>query len=535
MKARAFAAGLVVLLVALGASPLLAQTSDEVERREAELFGQPDEEPDKPEGSANPGEGGEGGEGESKGAEGGDDEESRREAELFGGDEPEPGEGGDASAREDAMFGGDEGGQGVEDRLFGGEGASPLTSESDIDARLSENYDPLDLGGRLFLRLDYASQEEGDPEKFALSSTNFLDLYLDARPNDRVRAYVSARLIYDPTVDEDTPGAFGGTRSEQSVALDKLWLKFDLDRVVYVTAGRQEVCRGAGRFWNPTDFLNPQRLDPLAIFDQRLGVDLLKLHLPIYEWDANLYGIAIISDANAPEKVGVAGCGEILLGDAEVTASAEWRKDAPLRLGGDVSFGFWLLDIRAEGAVRRGDRTPVFEGEFAPERLVFPEQSSRREDWLFQGVIGADMSIAVGDEDSIIIGGEYFYNQGGYADAELYPWLLFNGGFTPLYIGEHYAAVYATAIAPGDWDDTSFVLSTLGNLSDLSFISRFDYRFQALTYLSFNAYVAGHYGKVGEFHLGLELPPIPLVPELAEGLSVSPQFIDAGVSLIVGL
>ena len=46
-----------------------------------------------------------------------------------------------------------------------------------------------------------------------------------------------------------------------------MWLNFDIGRTVFVTAGRQRVKWGIGRFWNPTDFLQPARLDALAFFD----------------------------------------------------------------------------------------------------------------------------------------------------------------------------------------------------------------------------------------------------------------------------
>lgn len=515
---------LLPLLLVFGPAQASAQEAgDEEARREAELFGEPTDGAETPKEPAAPEGGEEGGESGS-----GDDEESRREAEMFGGGDDEGTEEGETRSS---------GGESREDALFGSEvgAGGGLTTEGDIDARLGESYDTLDIGGRLFLRLDYASLEEGDPEAFPLTSQNLLDLYLDGRPNDRVRTYLSGRLVYDPTVDEDAASLYGIPRKRQDVQLDQLWLRFDIERALYFTVGRQRVRWGAGRFWNPTDFLNPQRLDPLAVLDQRLGSDLIKVHLPLPEANANLYAVAVLSDANAPEKVGVAGRAEVVVGEGEVSASAEWRKDTPLRLGADASFGLWWLDLRAEAAVLRGDRTRYWEGEFAPDRFVFPTAVSKREDWLVQAVVGADMTIPVGDEDSVIVGAEYFYNPAGYANADLYPWLLFAGGFTPLYLGQHYAGTYVTLLAPGDWDDTSFVLSTLGNLSDLSFLSRFDVRVQSLTWMSVNLYLAAHYGRVGELHLGIEVPAIPVVPELAEGLSVPPQLLDAGVSLVVTL
>ena len=96
--------------------------------------------------------------------------------------------------------------------------------------------------------------------------------------------------------------------------------------------------------------------------------------------------------------------------------------------------------------------------------------------------------------DVLSIGGEYFYNSIGYADPSLYPGLLFNDRGTPMlnffYTGRHYAALFASLPAPYSWNYTTFTLSTIGNLSDQSFVSRFDYSVTLLTHLTFEAFVA---------------------------------------------
>ena len=70
--------------------------------------------------------------------------------------------------------------------------------------------------------------------------------------------------------------------------------------------GLQRIKWGSGRFWNPTDFLNQQRKDPLDFFDKRLGVAMLKLHLPLEAQGWNIYGIVDFEDVStmAKEMVG---------------------------------------------------------------------------------------------------------------------------------------------------------------------------------------------------------------------------------------
>ncbi len=189
-----------------------------------------------------------------------------REAEMFGAPPDD---------REAAMFGGDE-----------------TPAAPPVEQRLLEAHDKLAIGGTMYLRLEYALQDADDPETHPLRSPNLLDVYLDGRPTDRLRAYTQARLAHDFTT------------SETGVDLDQLWLKFDVERALFVTAGQQRVKWGVGRFWNPTDFLNRQRRDPLDVFDQRLGVPLLKLHLPIESLGWNLYAVGTFDDARGPRDVG---------------------------------------------------------------------------------------------------------------------------------------------------------------------------------------------------------------------------------------
>jgi hypothetical protein len=127
-----------------------------------------------------------------------------------------------------------------------------------------------------------------------------------------------------------------------------------------------------------------------------------------------------------------------------------------------------------------------------------------------QVVGGANWSRKYNDNDVFTVGGEYFYNSVGYRDASLYPGLLFNDACTPLlnffYTGRHYASLFASFPAPYSWNYSTFTLSTIGNLSDLSFVSRLDYSVTLLTHLTFEAFLAVHYGQVGEFRLSFDVP-----------------------------
>lgn len=421
-----------------------------------------------------------------------------------------------------------------------------LLGDADIDGRLGAVANRLDIGGLLYLRMHYGARTQGNPETFPVGSPNLLDVYLDARPSDRLRAFVRGRVTHtflDPVEPADDPMLFQQSGSE--VALDQLWIKFDVDRRLFVTAGRQPIRWGAGRFWNPTDFLNPQRLDPLAVFDERLGVSLLKLHLPIESDGWNFYAVADFENAARADEVGGALRVEKLIGLTEISATVAARKDRPLQLGADLSFPIWLFDFRVEAALLHDVRRPFWRGPVSldPKAPVLPTAQDRRDEWIPQVVVGAEIGIPYGDDDAVYVGAEYFHNGMGYEEPELYTWLLFTGDFTPLYLGRRYFGVYASAQGPGSWNDTTLIASLLGNLSDGSFLARFDWRVRLLTFLDLNTYAALHFGNEGEFHFGLDLPPVE-VPEdvaprlppglgeaLGRGISVSAPLLDLGVGI----
>src|SRR5262249_34315524 len=58
---------------------------------------------------------------------------------------------------------------------------------------------PLQIGGQLYLRAQTGAQEGQVPGLWSLSAPSLLDVYLDARPNPRVRAFVLMRIGYDAT------------------------------------------------------------------------------------------------------------------------------------------------------------------------------------------------------------------------------------------------------------------------------------------------------------------------------------------------
>jgi hypothetical protein len=457
---------------------------------------------------------------------------------------------------------------------------------------------PLQIGGQLYLRSQVSGQQGTDP--WTLSSPSLLDVYLDARPNPRVRGFIQGRMSFDPTaapgsgttgqVMNGSNGAFAGTsatgfsnfttsRGPTSI-LDQMWLRFDVQNRLFITAGKQHVRWGTGRFWQPTDYLHPIKRNPLDVFDARPGQTMLKLHVPWESRGWNFYAFAVTEDPNQAtnyvKQVAGGARAEIVLFDAEIGLDTLVKDGQKPRFGVDFSTGIWELDVYADVGIRYGEDFSVVQRiqdpsagvpcipdptRLIPAGATVNDLSAQYEVRPLSGIKtqavgGVNWSHKYNDNDMFTVGAEYFYNQPGYSDPSLYPGLLFNTSGTTMlnffYTGRHYGALFASFPAPYSWNLSTFTLSTLGNLSDDSFVSRVDYSYTLLTHITLEAFAGVHYGTAGgEFRLGFKIPDqyAPTMPPVSgvgannmqptmpvpcnfiPGFTRDPALIDLGIAL----
>jgi hypothetical protein len=103
-------------------------------------------------------------------------------------------------------------------------------------------------------------------------------------------------------------------------------------------------------------------------------------------------------------------------------------------------------------------------------------------------------------------------------------------------VAQHYGGLFLFLDRPGSWENSSFTLSTLGNFTDFSFVSRLDYRVRVLSHLFVEVYAAGHYGKKGgELRFALDLPASMLDGAPIPAISIPPPLFEAGFGLRVNL
>ncbi len=448
--------------------------------------------------------------------------------------------------------------------------------------------DPLKVGGQLYLRMQSTASQGQRFADFSLGSPSLADLYLDARPNDRVRGFVLGRMLYDPTLPASTTSSYtispvsasGSTSGSQSLSslfqqqtrdpkvyLDQLWLKFDIAHRVFVTAGKQHVRWGTARFWAPTDYLHLRPRNPLDIFDARTGTTMVKLHVPIEsrQWNFYAYGISERQDPT-PTLGSLAGAAraEFVVDTTELGLGIFGQKDRKPKYAFDLSTGIGDFDFYGELALRYLDdidRVRYDENAIAPPKPAFPDPTRpwvtpddasmayleqtvntlyptyRHHGIVPQAVGGVTYSRKYNDNDMFTVGAEYFYNGLGYHSPVVYPGLVLphtvslSDSANFFYLGRHYAALYITFPAPYSLDTHTFTLSTIGNLSDQSFITRLDYSLIVLTHVRFEAFVSGRYGnEEGEFRFGIRNLMVGTIP-----FSRPPAFMDLGVALRVAI
>lgn len=481
-------------------------------------------------------------------------QERPEEEDLFGSEEPAPSPAPASAGSRD------------EEALSGAPAANAFETQEAVD-------DPLKIGGRFYLRALTIGRSGFGPEASGLSTPTLIDGYFDARPSERIRGYVLGRLLYDAAVPAaqvnslalvsgDPPSARAA--SSPSVVLDQAWLRFDLDRKVFLTVGRQHVRWGTARFWNPTDFITPDRRNALSLIDARVGASLIKVHVPWEERNWNFYALALFDNAGPAGvlgRVGAASRAEVVLGNTELGAEAVFQFGRRNRFGFDLSSAVGPLDVYAEVAMTRGTERSLYrlpEGVSSLAELIGseailepnPRNPEERlpnlnrlavEPYALRGLVpqvtgGATWTFAYNENDTATVGVEYFYNGSGYDNAELYPVLFARGEFQSFFVGRHYAGLYAVLNGPGPWDNTNFILSNLGNLSDRSFVGRLDVVHRALSFLQVEANASVFYGqRGGEFRLSFDIPRALINGQPVDAVSVPAPTFQLGAGLRIDL
>lgn len=409
----------------------------------------------------------------------------------------------------------------------------------------------LKIGGALYMRgdssLNAQTPDLGSTTVIAVAMPVIADVFFDGRPNDRLRGFCLGRLMYDPTHPSASQGptlptVFDETPAGLQVLLDQLWLKFDLGRFAYVTIGRQHAKWGSSRIWTLVDFLTPTKRAPLSLFDSRLGVDMVKVHIP-WQTRANFYAVGLLDPsgfADSPVRFGGAFRAEAVVLGAEVAASTLIRQGKKPMFGFDVSSPIGPVDVHAEVALQGQSEFPVwrYQGEASryPEQFELSPLNSSAGPFISTSA-GVEWAVKPTTEVDVQLGLEAYYNALGYEDFRVLPWLFLQRTYQPLYGGRYYAAAYAAVNANGVLDRLAGTVYLIANLSDRSFLSWFNLSFRVLSDLTVEAYVGVPFGTPGgELNLTIDIPRFQFDDgQEFPGYRTGPRWLQLGLALRIGV
>lgn len=386
-----------------------------------------------------------------------------------------------------------------DEEIFGG-AATPstkteqeaLAAKKEEGASSSPITDSLLIGGRLEIRTNSAVEEQQQFSEGRFTDLKQADIYFDSRPNPDLRAFLRARFSEATTPMQPKPVL--------TQDLDELWFKWDIDNAAFFTLGKQHLKWGSGRFWNPTDFVARETRDPFALFDRRLGQEMLKIHIPNEKLGFNYYAVIQWADAARNDDMGLALRGEFaFLGTGELAVSAQKRRNSPLRLGVDVSSALGPIDIHVEAAFTKQENRLFYKGELDPATSTLPQAYEDKDKTFTQVNTGLQKTWKYNADDTITFGAEYFYNELGYEKRYLELYSLAMGQSRSLYAGRRYAGAYVSLPQPGSWNKSSFFLNGMQNISDQTSVVRLTGTYLLFNEATLELFASRCLGDYGEF------------------------------------
>jgi hypothetical protein len=105
--------------------------------------------------------------------------------------------------------------------------------------------------------------------------------------------------LFDQTLYQGEAGSGSGSLAGADLyaptfTLSEFHLSFDVAKVLFVRVGNQLIAWGPSLIWTPVDFINLQKVNPLAPADLRIGKPGVRLHVPLPR--SNLFAFVDLSD-----------------------------------------------------------------------------------------------------------------------------------------------------------------------------------------------------------------------------------------------
>ncbi|NBV41413.1 hypothetical protein EBR96_01400 [bacterium] len=333
----------------------------------------------------------------------------------------------------------------------------------------------------------------------AITSYALGNLFIDARLQKGVKAFINTEIYQVPAT--ATSGA------STVLSIREMFLDFNLNRQVYVRAGKQVVQWGRAYFWNPTDLINVEKRDFFLLNRFREGNYGTRVQVPI----GNEQNVTVfLSNQNALQisQLSLAAQYEFVVQNTEIGLST-WQKYGGIGVfGGSISTRVFGLDVKGETAFsygENGNRMTVEDG--------VPRLTLLRDQWINKSVISVTKPLDWEYAERINVIGELFYNGAGYdsphfSNSQVRSFLINNNLYQPNYYGRWYSAFFTT-VSKFPWPDATFTANTISNLSDGSNVAALSLSYELVPHLTLSGGVNAFFGSAsGEYtYSGIVLSP----------------------------
>lgn len=314
---------------------------------------------------------------------------------------------------------------------------------SESEKTIQEN-EKTEWGGSLrsdlmFYQFDHTIRDDYIYSPFVTS------LFLDHKWSDHLRFFFRGQgtyhLVKDPIENELNSSA--EENKDVETQLDELKVQFLAFKNLFVSLGVQKLKWGAGRFWNPSDFLNQEVKNLVEKEDRRAGLRLAKFHLPVNE--SNFYYITHFSPSHEQDWTGHALRYEVPIPSSitpgEISLTYYGRKNQEGRGAGDISFALGPIDV-------------YFEGAFAQSKEMNSFVAGVNYEWQYS------------DQDFLVFNLESFSNPGGVSSPDDYLGKIMNEQFIPFHVAQRYLAGSLYFPKPWHLTHTDFSIMLIHNQVD---------------------------------------------------------------------
>ncbi|MCB4790272.1 MAG: hypothetical protein LHV68_00115 [Elusimicrobia bacterium] len=320
------------------------------------------------------------------------------------------------------------------------------------------------------------------------------NLFLDARLKNMMKVFANIEI---------------GINSQTNATTTywrELFFDFNLDKKVYFRTGKQVLQWGRCYLWNPTDFINIEKIPFIRKIGYREGTYGVKVHVP-FGTKYNLYSFIDTNGANKSEDASGAFKFEFLCGNTEMALSTWLKSQKSPAYGYDFSSRLFHIDLLGEISVSKddiSDRMIEENGVLRTGRL--------NGQWSPRASLAMTKYFDLGNfNDRISVTNEFFYNGTGYTDDVFGDNNIYSFSGTPisgtkkmfflasgLYSQNYYSKYYdAVFISVGRFivTDMTFNLNYIRNCNDNSGILSSGVTYKNLSDFSFGLLVNSFIGE----------------------------------------